>query len=683
MSHPTKLIKIITPIALAISLAACGGGGDSFGDKSGGTSTSGGTTTTLGGSGSSNPDSNIVASSISVLASSRQLASDGSEPITITVSAKDANNIILPGANVVFSVDKDANLEVEQSTGSVHTATLTPGSAENRMLTVTVRSGSQVKQIKVEVVGTTVTIDGPEAIALNKAVPFVFKLKDSSNKPIAFQTIELSSQNGNTIITDSNFQTDSKGEVAFTLTGLSGGTDTLNVKALGVDYTKEVKVSGDDFTLTGNLTDVAVNQSQTVNFLWENNNSAKPNERVTINSTRGNITDMNGVATSTIMTDANGRASFKISSTTAGQTVITVTSSTGLSTSLKGEFVATTPKYLNTQAEPSLIAPNGKSTIVAKIRDDNDNPVKNKTISFRLNDTVNGQLSAATAVTDSLGRASVSYTAGDSSSAKDGVVINTYIQGYSSTTSEDIVKLTVGGNALRLVLGNQNKVASDGVFYKETFGVIVTDSAGNPIKDQKVDFTIIPTHYYKGHMAPTLDNGWKPVITATCPAEDFDHDGNLDENEDENKNNTLEPTHAATVTGTGKTDGEGKVSVEVVYPKSEAEWSRQLLTATIKAAGTEYIEHHSFTLNMSIDDAKLDGIVPNVTYYNEDRDHDGAITDTFNEDANNNGKLDIGEDINKNGKLDLIVSEDLDGNGKIEDLYIGAYGNSSDCTNPN
>ena len=37
MSHPTKLIKVLTPIALAISLAACGGGGDSFGDKSGGT----------------------------------------------------------------------------------------------------------------------------------------------------------------------------------------------------------------------------------------------------------------------------------------------------------------------------------------------------------------------------------------------------------------------------------------------------------------------------------------------------------------------------------------------------------------------------------------------------------------------------------------------------------------------
>ena len=86
---------------------------------------------------------------------------------------------------------------------------------------------------------------------------------------------------------------------------------------------------------------------------------------------------------------------------------------------------------------------------------------------------------------------------------------------------------------------------------------------------------------------------------------------------------------------------------------------------------------------MSTKDANLDGIIPNVTYYDEDRDRDNAITDSFNEDANGNGKLDIGEDINNNGKLDINVSEDLDANGRIEALYIGAYGNSSDCTNPN
>jgi len=52
MSHPTKLIKVLTPIALAISLAACGGGDDSFGDKSGGT---GGGGTGGGGTGTEEP----------------------------------------------------------------------------------------------------------------------------------------------------------------------------------------------------------------------------------------------------------------------------------------------------------------------------------------------------------------------------------------------------------------------------------------------------------------------------------------------------------------------------------------------------------------------------------------------------------------------------------------------------
>ncbi len=546
----------------------------------------------------------IVAHSFVFSASSRELQSAGTNPVTISVVTKDANNNLLKGATVNFSVDKDANLEVNPSTGAVHTAVLTPGSAANRSLTVTASSGSLTQTIQVEVVGTSVIIDGPEAITFNKTLPYVLKLKDSGNKPLAYKDVVLTSTNGNDISTTG--QTNAKGEIEFTLTGTVGGDDKITAQALGAEFIKEVKISGDEFTLTGNLDDVSVGANNTLTVEWKNNGVVQAGKEISINATRGIL------STATVTTDANGKATFTISSAKAGQTVVTVTTPDGLSTSLKGEFVATIPSYLNTQADPKLIAPKGSSTIVAKIRDLADNPVKNKTIIFNLEDTVNGSLSQGSAITDSLGRATVSYTAGDASSAKNGVVIKTYVQ--SAPAIADEIRLTVGGKALRIVLGHDHLVAADEVFYTKTYGVIVTDSAGNPIKDQKIDFTITPTKYHKGYLRYIEDGDdkqWVRVLADTCPSEDFDNDGNLDSGEDINGNGKLEPTHDAAVTGSGVTDESGKIVVQVVYPKSRAWWSDQAIEASTIVSGTEYLERTEFTLPVLTADVKSDSEPPN------------------------------------------------------------------------
>ena len=595
MAHPTKFVKIVTPLAFAIALAACGGGG---GDE-----------VTFGGGGSGGGTTQVAKTSALVLtASSRQLPSDGSKPVVITAIAKDKNNNAIAGADVVFAVDNDATIDVatDSAEGSIKTANLTPGKPANRTLHVTAKSGGTTETIIVDVIGTVVTIDGPDAITLNKDVPFVLKLKDSANKPIAYENVELISKAGNTI-TASSFTTDAIGEIAFTLRGISGGPDTLVAKVLGVEYTKNINVSGDEFVLTGATSEIPINTNEVINFIWEKEGVPQANKPVTFSATRGVI------ANPQVITDAAGKASLTISSSTAGETVISAISAEGLSTSLTREFVATTPSYLNTQADPTLIAPNGSSTIVAKIRDINDNPVKNKTIDFRIvKGTVNGKLSASTAVTDSLGRASVSYTAGNSSSAKDGIVINTFIHGYPGV-AEDSIKLTVGGNALRIVLGHDQLLVPDQVFYIKQFGVIATDSAGNPVKGQKIAFKIIPKTYYKGVLGyDPIVKAWGRIVSARCDSEDFDNDGNLDAGEDVNNSGFLEPTHDATVTGSGVTDENGRIVVEVVYPKNTAWWSDQVIEATTIVDGTEYIESTEFLLPVSAGDVKSEDTPPNV-----------------------------------------------------------------------
>ena len=599
MSHPTKFVKIITPLAFAIALASCGGGASGeFG----------------GGGNPTNPDTPaIIAKALELNASSRQLGSDGSKPIVLSAIAKDANNNAISGADIVFSVDNDAiiNTETDGTTasGSVKTANLTPGRPKNRTLTVTATSGGQTKTILVDVVGTTVLIDGPDSITRGANVSFLLKLKDGANKPISFENVELTTSEGSTITTDSNFQTNAIGEIAFNLTAEKGGKETIKAVVLGAEFTKKINISGDEFLLNSVTEEIEINTDKIINFTWQREGAPQGNKPITISATRGIL------STQSVVTNSAGEATFTISSATAGQTVIAATSSDGLSTTLTREFIATTPSYLNTQADPSLISPNGSSTIVAKIRDINDNPVKNKVIDFRLNDTVNGVLSASTAVTDSLGRASVSYTAGNSSSAKDGVKITTFIQGYS-TVADDSVFLTVGGKALRIVLGHDHLLESEDIFYKKKFGVIVTDSAGNPIKDQKIDFTITPKEYYKGFMrlVDTKGDGkadkWEQYKTADCISEDFDNDGNLDVGEDLNNNGTLEPTRDATVTGSGVTDEQGKITVEVVYPKNTALWTEQKITAITQVNGTEFVENTVFVLPISADDANDVNVSP-------------------------------------------------------------------------
>ena len=631
MSNSVKFVKIVTPIALAIALSACGGGsGSSFGSNTGGTGggTGGGTTETQ-------------ASSIELSVSSRQLPTDGSSPITITAIAKDANNNAIDGADIIFSVDKDATIikdatvtivddpDSPNSTpltsvvtaGSIQTATLTPGSRTNQSLTITVISGVTSKSITVEVVGTEVTIDGPQAITLNKENPFVLKLKDSSSKPISYETVVISSEKGNTVTTESNFKTNEAGEIAFNVIGDVSGTDTISASVLGASYEKHIDVSGDEFTLSTTASEeINIDTDAIISFAWLKDGVPQTGKAITLSSTRGVINNQ------TTVTDASGKASFTIRSSTAGQTIISATTANGLSTTLNREFIATTPAYLNTQADPSLISPNGVSNIIAKVRDVSDNPVKNQIVDFRLDDTVNGVLSGSTAITDSLGRASISYKAGNSSSAKDGVKIRTFIQGHP-VVAEDEISLTVGGNALRIVLGEDENIAEDSIFYIKTYGVIVTDSAGNPIQNSAISFTINPTHYYKGFMRVVDTDGdgegdrWQKFNTVDpsfnggsirCISEDFDKDGNLDAGEDINNNGLLEPTNDATITGSGVTDESGKITVEVVYPQSRALWSRQRITAKTLVGGTEFVEETEFDLPiLAADVTDIEVGVPN------------------------------------------------------------------------
>lgn len=580
-----------------------------------------------------------LASSLEFTASSRQLFSAGVDPVVLSAIVKDKNNNTVKDETVVFSVDGNATITPLDNSGVVKTANLTPGSKRNRSLTVTATVGDIQKTIQVDVVGTKLDIEGPDSIAIDTPTEYRLKLLDSADKAIPFADVTVTTDLGT--VTPAVGQTNANGELVINIESTTGGTAKITADSFGTQASKTIDISGNAFTLTGtdlngdgniDTQDKELNLGtpETITVKWFIDGNPAPDQAISVRTTRGTL------STDTVNLVA-GEATFTVSSNTAGSATITAETASGLTTTLDREFVATTPAYLNSQAAPSLIAPNKSSTIITKVRDANDNPVKNVKVNFNLTDAVNGALSNSQAVTDSLGRAEVTYTAGDDSSAFEGVKIQTYLQDNTAIT--DNIALTVGGKALRIVLGEDETIAESDVFYIKKFGVIVTDSAGNPIKDQKVSFTITPTDYYKGVMYTVDTDGdgiadqWAQYISAFCPSEDIiNKNGKLDAGEDDNGNGVLDPTHDAAVTGSGVTDDKGKILIEVIYPQSRALWSKQTITSSTTVNGTEYVENTNFVLPITADDVSdVEAGVPNATSpYGVSRscsDSSGILTD--------------------------------------------------------
>lgn len=603
-------------VLAVLSVVSCGGGSDNHlmgvmntttaGDSNSTDTTDSDTDDTVDSTDTTDTTDNTTndnskIADLEVAASSRQLGSNGSEPVIISAVVKDKNNNTLKNVDVEFAVDSNGTIDPDEDSaaGSVKTAKLTPGlnRPENRTMIVTVTAGEQTRTIEIEVTGTVVQLDGPERIVIDAPTDFVAKLKDSTGSGLPFQLVDIQSASGNIIgaTSDLGFYTDDDGEVKFTVTASVSGDDTLTASVLGAEFTHEINISGDEFTLDSSNEEINVNSDEPVNLVWKHDGKPQANKQINLTATRGQVPG-------SVMTDSAGKASFMLSSSSAGGTVVTaVDAGTGLTASMVREFVAVAPKYMSVQSEQGNIGPEEQTTVFALVRDANDNPVKNQKVTFNLYDSVNGNLSSSIATTDSLGRASVVYTAGNATSAKDGVLIEAVLQ--NNPAIADQLTLTVGKRALRIVLGSDEKLAEDGVFYQKSFGVVVTDSAGNPVSDRAVDFTLIPTHYHKGYMVCDADDlKWRPQYNEVvegdigCPSEDLDDDGWLDEGEDLNASGALEPTHTATVNTKAVTDEGGKATVQVTYPQSQAQWSRVRLVAKISDEGTEYYEATEFTL---------------------------------------------------------------------------------------
>lgn len=549
-------------------------------------------------SGSTNVSVVAISQTLSLATDSAQIPSDGTRDATITALLRGANNQALSGIAVNFEATSGVVTPATATTDANGRATAKVNAATdptNRRITVTARTASgTASTIPVDVTGTALSVTGPQSLVLGNQGTYTILLTNSGGAGIPLTQVTLTSARGNALA-PATATTNSSGQATVQLTASTAGSDTITASALGLTAQQAVAVSGQNFRFLSPApgTKVTLGSTADVTIQWDSNGAPQANTPVSFSATRGTL------SAATVNTNGAGQATVTISSTTAGPAVIQA-SGTGVAAEVSIEFVATNPTKVDVQASPSAIATQSQSTITAVVRDAQNNLVADQLVNFNLTDPTNGSLSAASARTDSQGRAQVTYTSSSTSSANNGVRIDVTVAGTAVTGS---TTLTVGGRTVFLSLGTGNTInIENAAQYSVDYAVQAIDAQGNAVPNANIVMQLIPISYIKGQRVwngsfwatvPSTD-----VANTPCLSEDVNRNGILDPGEDVNNNGTLQPGgNTASVTpGSGATNASGTFLTKVVYPKSYAYYVEVLLIATTTVQGTESSTRTTFLL---------------------------------------------------------------------------------------
>ena len=544
-------------------------------------------------------DTETSAESITMLASSPQLGSSGSDSVTITAIVKDGLNNLLAAVPVVFTADSGSLSVIQSITDDAGQAiaTLDPGGDfTNRTITVTATTGNLSEAVDVNVTGTSLAISGENSATLGDTTSFIITLTDSDGDLISGKTIIVDSSLGNTL-SAASLTTSSIGQATVNVTAVTAGADVITVSSQGATSTHNLAISGDQFQMTAPAAnaDIDLGTCQSIQVNWEQNGSPVIGSAVSFSATRGSLFSDAActVAATSSNTNGSGVATLYISSANAGPSTLTAFVSGGPTTSRSINFVATTPASIALQASPTSIGPNDgsqttqqKSTITAIVRDAANNLVKGKVIRFSIiQDNSGGTLTTATATTDDLGRASTTYVSSAATTAQDGIIVRATVDENNSINTT--VTLTVSQSALFVRLGTGNNIEQlDVTKYDKKYSVMVTDAGGNAVQGASIIVSLNPDSYAKGNY---VDNGgaWATSYSVTCPSEDLNENGILDSGEDANGNLQLTPGNVVAIPSSVTTGVDGTFEFSIIYAETFANWVRVRLTASTTVAGTE------------------------------------------------------------------------------------------------
>lgn len=571
------------------------------------------------------------AASVQLLASSSTIASSGANTVDLTAIVLTATKQTITGKTVTFSTGTDSSAFINNISASGVTdanglvkAKLNLGANKtNRTITISATADSATTTNSVDVTGTTITISGNNSLAFNASTTLTFSVKDSAGNALPNMTVIVTSQTGNTIVLNpTTGVTNSSGQITATVTATNALNDVITASAAGASATQALTISSAAFAFTAptlvapaTTIDIPLNTPTAVSVNWKNTGLAVVGSLVNFAISRGTVT---GTPSTTSATgDTPG---VSVSSTSAGPAIITASGVTGTpAATLNVVFVATSASSATVQAIPGTVQvttgsasqSNNSSTITVVVRDVANNLVKNAGVSFTITaDPTGGKLTSSSGITDVSGSASVTYVAGGTSSAQDGVTISATVNTVGGVAIAPVTgntTLTVSGQSLLVRLGTDNKVtvtAAPQNANTKTYIAIVTDAAGNPVVGTTVQFALRPGRYAKGtFIKDPTGSFWMANPLATCPNEDLNFNGILDPGEGlvtwpagTPVPNPLLPGAVASVNASGVTDSGGIATATVTYAKSFSLWTEVTLTARTSVTSNDPPTQATFIL---------------------------------------------------------------------------------------
>ncbi|HEX8404507.1 MAG TPA: Ig-like domain-containing protein [Duganella sp.] len=545
---------------------------------------------------------------LSLTTDAGSLASAGTagNEVTVVALVRDANNTVMPGVAVDLKADSGSltlTSRVTNAQGIVTEKLGTGGDASSRAIKVTASvAGATPATTVVNVAGNILTINAARTINVGASADITVKLVDSAGNALVGKPV-LFGSNANALVVKGGGAavTNAAGQLILTYAASGGGADVVTVKSMGETASAGIAINASTFAIrsldaNGNVQSVAaIGGCQRVSV------TGGPAGDVVISSSRGTI--YGNAACSAPLTGAlplsGGAASAYVNATGPGVATLKA-SAAGLSAQTELEFVAplTAAATISLQADPAVIGANTagattqQATLRAVVRDGpaHNNPVKNAAVTFSIiTDPSGGVLTQPSdAITGADGSATISYVAGSTATATDGVRIEARLLGGSGASAT--VGLTVAQKTQFISAGTGNTVATpDSTTYRQDYAVIVTDAAGNAMPGVKLTASVLPVRYFKGILTYAQPQGpWAPVVAASCANEDLNHNGILDAGEDLNGNGSLEPGIPLTVTTNVVTDAGGRATVSLTYPRNFVHWLDVNLTIRGAASsGTE------------------------------------------------------------------------------------------------
>jgi hypothetical protein len=480
----------------------------------------------------------------------------------------------------------------------------------------------------------------------NNAFSFTVSVVDANRNAISGVSLQitLGDISGGASLAGGPFVTDAQGKAKVDVSIGSIKRDrTVVIRAAAGSVVRE-----GSFEIVGSAMQVTLipgnpNPGSTVTAevaLTDSSNSAIANEPLTLTTPQG----INGP----INTNGQGRAVFSFTAPALAGTYTLQVTGSGITATRSFQVVGagggtTIPPAVgpilgaDLSATPAVVSINtgGATTNRAQLRavflGAGNSPISNVRTRFAIIPGASGgTLGAGEFLTsgsqlllsDGSGVSTTEYVAGSRSSPTDGVLVQVC---YSLTDfpvgqcpNSRTATFTVAANPLSITIGVNNEIEKidNNLRYLKRYVVQVSDSAGQPVRQALVSFSLDIYKYGKGVwtqpyatdvVTPTpgtntftitrvpppddgADNLGSSGVNTWCPTEDTNRNQQLEGLEDRDGDGALDPRQASIIIeapGGNRTNDSGAMILEVKYPMDVGGWLAYSVTASANVQGSE------------------------------------------------------------------------------------------------